>query len=85
MNHSPIAQSPAPRVGSIEMPMTFPVAMAAIIDAKRITRLEWDDPDTYGMLRDGRLMLFRSDMGKRWHHWIISEGDLLGDDWVIKE
>lgn len=61
--------------------MNYPEAITAVIDGKRITRLEWNDPDIYGMLRDGMLMIRRSDTG--WHTWIINDGDLLSDDWVV--
>lgn len=63
--------------------MNFHWAIAAVIDGERITKLEWDDPDSYGMLRGGLLLIHRSDTG--WNKWIINAGDLFGDDWVIKE
>jgi hypothetical protein len=59
--------------------LTFPRAVAAVICGECITRLEWDDPDCYGMLRSGMLQLYRDG---EWHNWLVSEGDMLGTDWV---
>ena len=60
--------------------MSFPEAIKAIIDGKKITKLEWNDPEVFGVLRDGLLMLYGPD--EEWHKWIISDGDLTGEDWV---
>jgi hypothetical protein len=65
--------------------MTFPEAIQAVIDGKRVTKLEWEaneEPESYGELRDGFLMLWRN--GK-WHQWLVSDGDLLGKDWIVAE
>ena len=61
--------------------MTFSEAIDAIIIGQSVTKLEWDNPDIYGLLKDGFLML-RKDDGM-FYQWIISEGDLMGADWVV--
>jgi hypothetical protein len=61
-------------------PMGFAEAIQAIIDRKKITKLEWDNPTFYGQLRDGYLMIHLAD---GWHRWLVSDGDLMGVDWVI--
>jgi hypothetical protein len=61
-------------------PMGFAEAIQAIIDRKKITKLEWDNPELYGQLRDGYLMIHLAD---GWHRWLVSDGDLMGIDWVI--
>lgn len=60
--------------------MDFPTALSYVVNGRRITKLEWDNPDDFGMLRGSWLMLYK---GGKWHTWIVSEGDLLGTDWVI--
>ncbi|MBU0781886.1 MAG: hypothetical protein KKC72_17800 [Alphaproteobacteria bacterium] len=80
MSVKTIAQSPSP--SKLKKITTFPQAIAAVIDGKRITKEEWDNPDNYGMLKDHRLMLH---LDGKWHLWIVSDGDLTGLDWVIME
>lgn len=59
-------------------------ALRAAMDGKRITKLEWHDRDTYGLLKDGLLSLHRGgEPEDMYHAWIVSDGDLLGMDWVI--
>ena len=61
--------------------MDFPTAVAMVIEGKKITKLEWDDPGVVGALHEGRLMILLDD--GLWHPWIVSDGDLLGRDWVV--
>ena len=61
--------------------LNFPQAIQAIIDGKRITKAEWDDPRYFGEHRDSFLMLHKPDGS--WHRWLVSDGDLFGHDWVI--
>ena len=65
-----------------ELLVDFPTAVKAVIEGHRITKLEWKDkePSAYGMLRDGFLMLWTKG---EWHTWTVSEGDLVGQDWVV--
>ena len=61
--------------------MDFPSAIKEVIVGKKITKLEWNNKSIYGELKDGLLMLRKED-GK-YYQWIISEADMVGDDWVI--
>jgi len=61
--------------------MDFPSAMREVITGKKITKIEWDNKSIYGELKDGFLMLRKKD-GK-YYQWIISEADMVGDDWII--
>ena len=61
--------------------MTFCMAIEAILAGQTITKIEWDDPNIYGQLRNGILMLYRND---QWHQWILNDGDMLGTDWIIR-
>jgi len=77
MSADRINQSPSV---SPQTTMSFSSAIAFVIVGKMITKQEWDNPDSYGMLRDGWLMIHRD--GK-WHRWMINDGDLLGEDWIV--
>lgn len=77
------SQSPLPPAGknSIDkvQELAFPEAIYHIISGKKIRRQEWSDEDEYCLLKDNFLMIHRN--GK-FHTWIVSEGDLMGIDWV---
>ncbi len=72
---------PSPTILNKVATMDFPAAIQAVIDGNKITRLEWDDPQYFGTLLDGRLRLHKPD--GLFYDWIISYGDLTGTDWVI--
>lgn len=60
--------------------MGFADAIQAIIAGKKVTKLEWNTQEVYGLLRDGRLTLFIDNTFK---DWIVSEADMVGEDWTI--
>jgi len=60
--------------------MTFAEAMVDLISGKSIKRKEWGDIDEYGLLKDGWLMIHKSEMN-RFDIWKVSDGDLLAEDW----
>jgi len=64
----------------IEQEMTFPQAIEQLIVGKSVTRKEWQDEAFYGVVKDGQLQLHKPD-GK-FYQWIISDGDLIGTDWI---
>jgi len=74
----PVAKSPVqPRtVGTLD----FFDALKEVTAGRRITRLDWGDNNSYGYLKDSLLLIHLR--GKD-HQWMISEGDLIGEDWVI--
>ena len=72
--------SPAPKK-DVSKQMTFPEAIGKIIEGAKIHRLEWQEQEYYGVLADGRLKLHKLD-GKL-HDWIITDGDLVGKDWIV--
>ena len=61
--------------------MTFPEAMKEVIGGKKIHKKEWEDKEYYGFLNGDILSLHKPD-GKN-YQWIISDGDLYGDDYII--
>ena len=74
-------------IGEIRLPATraealvdFPSAIRAVTSGHKITRAEWGDDEYYGVLRDGLLMLHKPD---GFYTWMVSDGDLMGQDWQI--
>jgi len=61
--------------------MSFSEAMIKVREDKKITRVEWANNQFYGVFKNTVLMLHKPD-GK-FYNWIINEGDLLGEDWII--
>ena len=60
--------------------MPFTKALDKLIGGKKITKLEWGNKDIYGLLKDEKLMIHR-DTG--FHQWVLSEADMIGDDWMV--
>ena len=80
-----MSKSPLPKEADIiedvkvEVGMDFPSAIREVIDGKKITRTDWEDESSFGELKDGFLMIHNKGM----HQWIVSEADMLADDWTI--
>ncbi len=64
-------------------PMDFSSAIAEVVKGNKITKLEWGNKDIYGHLNttNYHLTLHKEDGVD--YDWIISEGDLIGKDWVL--
>lgn len=60
--------------------LTFSEAIQAIIDGHKVTRVDWKTYQSYGVLKDGFLIIHRD--GKDFK-WIVSEADMVSDDWII--
>jgi hypothetical protein len=73
--------SPSPLPKTDQTPMDFPSAIARIIAGDKITKIEWNNPEYYGVLEGGFLMLHKPD-GKL-YQWIVSDGDIMGEDWIV--
>ena len=74
--------SPQPEVEAVVHPMSFLQAMAELIKGKKIARQSWSPHVTYGLLKDGFIMIF---LGGEFHKWTINDGDIEGTDWVVYE
>ena len=61
--------------------LDFFEALKALGTGKSITKLEWGNRNIYGILKDTHVMLHKAD--NRYYDWIINDGDLFGDDWII--
>ena len=60
--------------------LDFPNALREVIMGKSITKREWNNDDIYGALINGFLLIHKP--GEGFNAWIISDGDLLGEDWI---
>ena len=57
--------------------------MEKVIEGRKITKLEWNNRDDYGLLINGQLCIHKhGEAHDVFRSWIISEGDLIGKDWV---
>jgi hypothetical protein len=60
--------------------LDFYGALREVASGKRIHKLEWEDKEFYGVLKDGRLQIHKPD--DKFYDWIISDGDMNGDDYM---
>ena len=60
--------------------LSFPDAMKEIIDGKKVTRIEWNNPEEYGYLKDGWLTIHTN--GKDCI-WKVGDGNLNNNDWCV--
>lgn len=74
-----VSRSPLPK--KKPEPMSFPQAIQAVMDKKKITRREWADSRIYGFLNGEVLSLHKED--DKNYQWIVSEGDLMAGDWMV--
>ena len=74
--------SPVPTGVRQEVPtIDFYEALKKVGQGRKITKLEWDNIQIYGLLQHGTLMIHKAD--NKIYQWILSEGDLIGTDWII--
>lgn len=64
----------------IDAEIDFYQALKEIAMGKSVTKKEWKDRTSYGILKDGHLKIH---LDGKYHDWLISDGDLAGDDFVI--
>lgn len=75
------SQSPLPPKAKPSAFVSFPVAMQAIMDGKKIRRAEWADKNEYGLIKDSYVTIHRNE---KFFAWMLSEGDVLATDWIIE-
>lgn len=75
------SESPLPPKGGVRKSMSFPEAIQALMNGKMVRRLDWADGNEYCLLQENFLRIHRN---SKFHNWIVSEGDMLAIDWVIK-
>lgn len=74
------AQQLSPVPDKPQVLLNFPDAMREVIAGKKITRIEWGNDNSYGVLKDGFLSIHLIDT---FHQWIVSDGDMNATDWKI--
>ena len=62
--------------------LNFSKAMQAVVDGKRVTKLEWNNPNVVIYLLD--FLYIKLGDGSS-HTLTVSSGDMLGEDWVVVE
>ncbi len=72
-------KSPEPKEEKKDL--VFLDAIGEVMTGKSITKREWDDTKVHGILKDGHLMLHKAD--GEYYDWIITDGDLFGDDFYV--
>lgn len=70
----------SPLIQDVIQGMSFPEAITHVIEGKRITRTEWDNPGTYLEI-SGEYLIIHEDNEN--HPILLRDGDLLGTDWEI--
>jgi len=80
-----LGQSPVPGASAkkveVKSTMDFYGAVKAMTKEQKVARLDWRDKQFWGELKDAVLKLHKPD-GK-YYDWIINDGDIEGDDWII--
>jgi len=61
--------------------LSFSEAIEYIIKGEKVHKLEWNNEELYGFLNGDILSIHKPD-GKN-YQWIISKGDLLGNDYIV--
>ena len=59
----------------------FPSAVAFLKNGDKVTSIAWGDENIYGVMKEEMLLLHKSD--DKFNSWIISQGDMDANDWVI--
>jgi hypothetical protein len=73
-NISPVPQELKP------LNMTFSEAVGELLNQKRITRLDWDDKNEYGYIKDEYLMIHTKGQD---HRWLLRDCDMMATDWIV--
>ena len=77
-----MAMTPEPKE-EVVTPRTsdFPEAMRQVIAGKKVARVSWGNKD-HVFMKDGWLTIFTKN---ELHTFIINDGDLEGQDWIVVE
>ena len=60
---------------------SFDEAIKQVILNKKISRVEWDNKNEYGYLKDSWLTIHKPDGTD--YVWTVSDGDVLATDWFL--
>lgn len=74
-----IQTSPVPAQNKL-LTMSFSEAIAVITLGGKMTRIDWNDKEEYGFLKNEYLHIHTK--GKA-HQWLVSESDMKATDWFV--
>lgn len=74
--------SPSVKKDEYPQQMSFYSALMDIANNKKVTKLEWNNKEEYGFMKNEILSIHRA--GKD-HSWLVSLADISGEDWVRLE
>lgn len=74
--------TPMPKKESKAQTMDFPDAIREVMKGKKVRRISWETPTDHGVLKDEWLSLHTKG---GYHTWLVSQGDMEGNDWIIYE
>lgn len=60
--------------------LTFTDAIREVLAGKKLTKVSWDDVETYMLLREEFLYIH---IGGKFHQLILSTGDMEAIDWYV--
>ena len=60
--------------------MGFFDALKEVFNGKHITKLDWEDPETYCLLKDDFLTIC---VKGKYHTWVVRKIDMAGNDWIV--
>jgi hypothetical protein len=63
--------------------MDFPSAMKEVIQGRKVRRIEWESEEVFVFLHDKYLSIQYP--GKSPSPLLVSDGDLMGEDWIVLE
>lgn len=73
--------STSPTVQSVQIKkFDFPEAIRKLNMGQKVTRLEWGNPEYYLDVVDTHLKIHKPD--NKFYDLIVSDGDMLADDWM---
>lgn len=78
-------QDPIPvMAGTPHIAINFCGALSAILNGKKVTRIEWEDTQVYGFM-EGETLVIHNGIKKdnQTHQWILVRGDIEAKDWMI--
>jgi CDP-diacylglycerol pyrophosphatase len=77
--------SPTPTQIPVTNELSFYDALREIIAEKKITKLEWENPNIYCYLitvEHNQVLTIHKDDNKD-YNWILTDADITGTDWVL--
>jgi len=78
---SPLPQKEEKTAKEAQLILKFSDTITHLLAGKKVHKLEWEDQGYYVFMDKAVLKLHKTDGNL--HEWILSEGDLMGEDYII--